>query len=119
MDFGALRARVLGTNLSVHGVPATVTRPAPDDEPIETRGIWISPGTESVPVGSGFSRKEQQLVLALPRTAFADVSKLPRGTRIVAVGPDTSAGERTWQIDGFDGLERDHVRAIVIDVTED
>ena len=115
MDTAALRARVLAVNLDVFGVPMTVTRPAPDNDPIATRGIWITPDTEGMPVGADYRRTEQRNVLALSRL---DVPEIPTGTRAVGAGPAGGA-DRTWQVDGFAGLERDHIRVIVVDVTED
>jgi hypothetical protein len=38
VSFGSLRALAFGINQAVHGVPATVTRPAPDNTPIVDDG---------------------------------------------------------------------------------
>lgn len=115
MDLGPLRALVLSINLEAHGVPVTVTRPAPDDEPIETRGIWLTPDTNEFPIGSDFSRREPIRILALSRLV---VPTVPKGTVIDA--PE-KAGDtmRRWLVDGLDRREADHTRVIVRDVTED
>ena len=42
MDLGPLRTLALEINLAAHGVSATVTRPAPDDTPVSTTGIWYT-----------------------------------------------------------------------------
>ena len=114
MDLGPLRALALTLNLQAHGVPVTVTRPAPNDDPIETRGIWLTTLTESVPSGTDFQRREPFRVMALSR---AIVPTAPRGTEISA--PE-KAGDvtRTWIVDSTDRVEADHVRVIVLPVDE-
>lgn len=116
MDLGSLRALALDLNLSAHGVDVTVTRPVPDDEPIEARGIWLTPTTEGLPIGSELTRREPRRVLALRR---ADVPTVPRGTLIVA--PEKAGDEDTleWRVDGFEHYEADHVRVIVVPVRTD
>jgi hypothetical protein len=51
--------------LEAFGVPATVTRPAPDDTPIETTGIWLEPQFLDEPGGSPFARREAIRVFAV------------------------------------------------------
>lgn len=110
MDNGPLRALVLASNLAAHGVPITVIRPAPDDDPITTRGIWLTWDTESQQAGMDFQRREQRTVMGLRRL---DVPTVPRGTVILAPpkGGDTVQG---WRVDGTDMVFADHVRVIVI-----
>lgn len=115
MDLGALRALVVSTNLAVHGVPAVVTRPAPDNEPIETRGIWMTPETDGEPVGSTFQRREGIRAMALSRGA---VPTIPRGTVVLAREVINSAVKR-WLVDGVQREEPEIWRVFVIDVTED
>lgn len=111
MNFGPLRSLVLSINQAVHGVAATVTRPAPDNAPIETTGIWqVAPLEEQQPFGTDFRRVEPRRVMVLSR---ADVPTIPRGTVIVA--PETLDGvDKTWKVDGLDRTEGDHWRAIVV-----
>lgn len=106
MDLAALRARVLTANFYAHGVVVTVTRPTPDDEPITTRGVWLTTTTEDAPTGE-FSRREPRRVIALKK---ADVPTIKRGALIVA----SELGEsHTWMVDGVDRSEADHWRAVV------
>jgi len=99
MDLGPLRTLALEINLAAHGVSATVTRPAPDDTPVSTTGIWYTqPLDETRPFGTDFQRR--------------DLSTLPRGTTIVA--PETIGGtDKTWVVDGLERVEADTWRAIV------
>lgn len=110
MGLEGLRELVLGTNLAVHGVTATVTRLPPDDTPIETSAIWVTEGldqpvTEGVPFESALQRREPQRVLVL---SLADVPTVPRGTLIVA--PLVPGGaDLMWRVDGsqlVDALQR-------------
>src|SRR5688572_24736493 len=87
MDLGPLRGLATQLAFDAHGVPATVTRPFPDDgTPIVTRGIWVTPGlsrpfTEAFPSDFALQRREPERVMALSR---AEVPAVPRGTRIDA-----------------------------------
>ena len=110
MDLGALRALVSDVNFSAHGVPATVTRPFPDDTPIETIGIWLTPITEDVPLGVDFQKREARHVFALQRST---VPTVPRGTIILA--PEWSHGTALrWRVDGHVQREADHTRVTVV-----
>jgi hypothetical protein len=103
---------VLETNLAVHGVDVTVTRPSPDDTEIETQGIWLTPLTEEMPLNSGLQRHEPRRVMAL---SLSEVPTVPTGTLIV--GPERPGGtDRTWQVDGVERREADHVRVYVVPV---
>ena len=92
------------------GVPATVTRPEPDDTPIETTVIWVPPIPTDFPPGFDAQRQEPQRILALP---LVDVPTAPRGTLIEA--PDVLNGEaQRWLVDGFDRYEFDAMRVVVV-----
>lgn len=84
---------------AVMGVPITVTRPAPDDTPIATRGIWRpAPLEDSRPYGTDFQRVGPRRVMAIGK---ADVDDLPRGSIIAA--PEVIDGvTKNWRVDGFD-----------------
>jgi hypothetical protein len=116
MDLGPLRALALDLTSSAHGVTATVTRPAPDNSPIVTRGIWItSPLGESRPYGTDLQRRDPRRVLALPRSA---VSTLPRGSIVVAAEAPGGA-VKVWRVDGLDPtVVVEQWRAIVIEVLQ-
>lgn len=108
MDLGSLRALALDLNFAAHGVPVTVQ--PPDSDEIETRGIWVTPISEDVPIGSEFSRREPQRVMALSRLA---VPSVPKGTVIQA--PEKSGDEiAVWRVDGLERKDADHHRVIVI-----
>lgn len=106
-DFRPLHAAFI----RAFAVDATVTRPAPDDEPIETEGaIWLPLRTEDVPVGSEFTRRESLRVLSLPK---ADVPTVPTGTEILA--QEVKGGPVLgWRVDGMLHPEVDDHRVIVL-----
>jgi hypothetical protein len=109
MDLGALRARVLAVNMATHGVPVTVTRLAPDDTPIETTGIWMTPASSDVPPGSRLQARSPIRILVV---SSADVPTAARGTTVVA--PWQPGGDdATWVVEGLDHQEADHLRLIV------
>lgn len=90
------------------GLPATVTRPAPDDDPIETTVVWLPP----IPTDLGFDlqRQEPKRILCISR---AHVPTLPRQTVIEAA--EVLDGEvKAWRVDGIERYEFDAIRAFVI-----
>lgn len=91
-------------------VDATVTRPAPNDEPIETEGlVWLPLRTEDVPMGAELTRRESIRVASLPK---ADVPTAPRHTEILA--PEYKGGPILgWRVDGTLHPEVDDIRVIV------
>lgn len=98
--------------MACFGVPATVTRPAPDATPIETTAVWVPSATEGQPIGMEFQRQVAIRVLALPRDL---VPTVPRGTLVVA--PEMLGGDvRTWRVDSTDRIEYDHTRVVVLPV---
>lgn len=111
MNLAPLRALTLSLNVSAHGVDATVTRPTPDDTPIETRVIWVTPATDDFPGSGEFARRDQTRVIALPRSA---VPTVPRGTRIVAaeVGSEVAA---TWKVDATLSVTPEQTRVVVVE----
>jgi hypothetical protein len=101
--------------LAAFGLPAVVTRPVPDNDPITTSGIWVAPIPEDLPVGLTLQRQDPLKVFALP---LADVPTMPRGTVIVAA--ETLGGtDVRWLVDGESRREFDHVRVIVVAAAED
>ncbi len=114
MDFGPLRALALDLTASAHGVAATVSRPAPDDALIVTRGVWITtPLEETRPYGTDFQRRDPRRVFALSR---ATVPTLPRGSVIVAA-EYLGGAIKVWRVDGLDPqVVPEQWRAIVIEV---
>lgn len=103
----------LGLIFDAFSVPVTVT--SPDAVAIATTGVWVTSTTESRPGFSDLQRREQVRVLALQRV---DVGSVPRGTVIVA--PETADGVALrWRVDGFEVLEADCVRVVVVPVPDD
>lgn len=96
------------------GVAARVTRPAPDDDPIETTVVWLEPSPDLNPVGSDFQRRDPIHILALNKD---EVPTVPRGTQIVAVERD-GTDEKTWKVDGPLQNDPDHHKVIVIQVDD-
>jgi hypothetical protein len=112
MDLTALRGRVLAANLAVHGVSATVTRPAPDNTPVTLTGIWLVPfAEEEMPHGRDFPRREPRRLFAIPKSAL---SGCPRNTLIVAAESRTGATSQTWRVDGFERSDADHWRVVLV-----
>lgn len=92
------------------GVPVTVTRPAPDDTPIETVGVWIPSDTPDVPTGSDARRREERKVLGLQREK---VPTLPRGTQVLA--PELKGGTvLRWRVDTVERVDADEYRAALV-----
>lgn len=114
MNLVGLRTIVLDVNFSTHGVPATVTRPAPDDTPIDTRVIWMVAGSEQLPSGAGFGRVGPTQLLALRRD---EVPTVPIGTVILAPPPGSTVAVG-WVVDGIDVVDGDHVHANVLRAQE-
>jgi hypothetical protein len=96
--------------LSAFGVSVTVTRPAPDSNPISTTGIWLPPVLVDVPSSSDLQRKELRRVFSVPRSA---VATLPRGTRIDAAERSGDAVQ-AWRVDEPDAADPVHMRVIVV-----
>lgn len=113
-DLSAIRDLVLEINQFAHGVDAVVTRPAPNDTPIEARALWLTTVSEQRPIGGDAQVSEPQRVMVLSR---AEVPSVPRGTLIVA--PEKAgAADQTWQVDGEVGREADQIRVLVLPVDE-
>ena len=110
MGFEALRALALDLNLTTHGVPATFTLPAPDDDPIETTGIWLTPLTDDFPVGSGFTRRDPIRVMAFSR---AEVPIVKVGSRVLAPEKGGEIAKR-WKVDGLDRQEADKTHVVLV-----
>jgi hypothetical protein len=109
MDIGEVRALALGINFEVHGIDATVTRPAPDDTPIDTRIIWLTVDTADVP-GGPVTRREGLRGMALRRD---EAPTVPRGTEILA--PANFGGDPVgWRVDSTLMVFVDHVRVGVL-----
>lgn len=110
MSFGSLRSLVLGINQAVHGVTATITRPAPDQAPITTTVIWtVEPVSDTQPYGTDLRRGDSRKVLTLSK---ADVPTVPRGTVVVAAEIDGESA-KTWVIDGIERALADQWRVFV------
>lgn len=109
MDLGALRALVRDLNFEAHGIDITVSRTGIDETPLATRGIWVTPITDDVPVGNEFQRREPIKVLAISST----IGGVPRGSIVMA--PELSGGTiRRWRVDGVERQEVDHGRFVVL-----
>jgi len=96
--------------LSTFGVPATVVRPAPDDAPIATTGVWLSRAAEQFPGGAEIRRAQRDYLMALP---VADLPTVPLLTRVAA--PDIGGGPvLSWIVDGFDRLDAEFRYVILV-----
>ena len=94
------------------GVPATVTRPVPEDEPLEATGVWVSEDAMEMPGNSALRRREQIRVMAFRRS---EVATIPTGTLVVA--PELLGGdERTWRVDSYAGGDSEVHRVYLVPV---
>lgn len=94
-------------------VAAVVTPPGGDA--VETTGIWVTPATEDFPPAADVKKREQRRVFSLRR---AEISSVPLRTLIEA--PDYGSNVvRRWRVDGFDRLESDILRVVVIPAPEE
>lgn len=110
MALGSLRTLALELNLDAHGLPATVTRPAPDNAPITTSGIWLRPEETAQPFGTERRRHDPRKILVLPKSAVVDA---PRGTTIV-IAEQFGEDQRSWVVEGYaPSGDVDHHRVIV------
>lgn len=113
MSLDAAWAVGVGVMFTTMGVPAVVTRPAPNDTPIETRLIWVDRSTPDVPDAQA-PRREVRRVAAFQVSA---VSALPKGTRVVAAESQVGSA-RAWRVDGTDRVEVDQIRVVLLPVTD-
>ena len=90
------------------GISVTVTPPGSDA--VLATGFWVLPLTEDRPGASDVLRREARHVLTLRRS---EVPTVPRGTLIDAADIGSVVVQR-WRVDGFDRVEADHVRVIVV-----
>jgi hypothetical protein len=104
-----LRALVLETSFAVHGVDITVKRPAPDNDPIDTRGIWLRPlHQEAVPYGN-LHKRDPHRILMIPRS---DVPTMREGTLVEA--PDEAGVDRRWRVETHDLTEADYWQLVLL-----
>jgi hypothetical protein len=113
VDINAIRSLALSAAVASMGVTATVTPVG--EVAVETRGIWVEYPNETMPVGHDFQRREPRRIFALPLAGLPGVPA--RGSRIVTV-PFGGTAPRTFQVDGVDRTEADHVRVILSPVAE-
>lgn len=113
MSLDALRASALDATFNILGVPITVTRPAPDDTPIVTTGVWLErPLEEPRAFGQDFQRLDARKVLGIIRTST--LQSVPRGTMILAPELEGTI-DKTWQVDGYsNAVEPDLLRVLVV-----
>ncbi len=115
MDLTSLRAIAQDVGFAAFGVPATVTRPAPDNTSVVTTAVWLpEPLDETRPAGTDFQRREPRKVLALRRGD--SLPTMPRGTIVAA--PEISGGAaKNWRVDELDRTLPDEWRVIVVRVS--
>jgi hypothetical protein len=97
------------------GVPATVTRPAPDHAAIETTATWVPEFTEDAPAGGGFARREPRRILALLRSA---VPTVPLKTIVLAPLVLDGVVQR-WRVDGLMSTDAEHHRVVVVEYADE
>jgi hypothetical protein len=108
MDLGSVELLAVDAIHGVLSVPATVTRPAPDDLPIVTTAVWVTSREQDL--GLDLQRREPQRLVALK---LAAVPTVPRGTIVVA--PERSGGLATrWRVEGPDRSDPYETRVVVV-----
>lgn len=113
MSLDALRSFALGATFNVMGVAATITRPAPNNTPVVTTGIWLDEKREQEPFGTDFQKRGARKVFAV--AVSAALPNAPRGTVVVAAELEGAAA-KTWRVDGYDGeVEPDLMRLILVE----
>lgn len=96
------------------GVAATVRRPPPDEEPIETVVAWPAPLPTDVPGGAEWARQEPKKTMGLSRS---EVLTVPIGTIVEA--PEVGGGTvKTWRVDGIVSVDPEETRVTVVEVPE-
>jgi hypothetical protein len=111
MNLSGLRTLTLTRNFSVFGLPAMVTRPAPQHTPITTRGIWVRSETDGLPSGLAAQRRSRRKVIALQ---VRDVPSVPRGTLIQMAETHAPDILRTWRVDEPVEIAETHVSVAVV-----
>src|SRR4051812_44470006 len=105
----------MSSMVTAFGLAITVTRPSPDDDAVQTSGIWLSPAEEPQPYGSDLNRAGPRPVMAIPLTT--SLPNVPRGTLIVAPEYDGGPSLR-WQVDGLvDAKRPDEARVFLKQIT--
>ena len=95
-------------------VAATVTRPAPDDTPIVTEGVWLPEQTSELLGGTEMRRQDMRRIFCLDRS----IGAVPRGTRIAA-SEELGGTVKTWVVEGPDREEHDLLRVVVLPLAAD
>jgi len=103
MNFDTARTAAVDANFGVYGVPATVTRPAPDDTPVSCTVILrVEQLQERRFPGGDLQKREGRRVMSFQKADFA--TSLPRGTTVAA--PERKgAADKAWQIDSIDRVD--------------
>lgn len=96
--------------MDAFSVPAVVTLEF--QNPVTTRGIWITPEADADPAGSDLQRRELKRVMAFTRT---DIPVIPIGTKVVA--PEFEGQpSKTWNVDALDLADDEHKRVVLVEV---
>lgn len=90
------------------GVAVTVTPNGGD--PVETVGAWILPSTESEPAAFALQRREARSVMALRRDEAGPIAK----GCVIDAPPYGSTVSQRWKVDGFDRVEPDILRVVLV-----
>lgn len=114
MGLGSLENLSNDIIFDVMSVPATITRPEPQTDPIAVSIVWMTPTTEDTIGAFATQRREKRRVFAV-RTA--QISSIPRGSIVVAAD-EFGGNAKRWRCDGPDRSEADLNRYIVIPDTD-
>lgn len=111
MDLVSLRSLALSTLQSVFGVDVTVT--PVDGDPVSVTGVWMTPAPTDGPLAD-LKRRDRRRVMVFRRT---DVPTLQRGS-LVQAAELGAADVADWRVDGFEVIDAEQIRAVLVPVTE-
>ena len=100
----------LSAPMDAFSVPAVVTLEY--QNPVTTRGIWVTPEADATPFGAELQRKELKRVMAF---SIAKIPALPIGTKVVAPEFDGEAS-KTWKVDALDSADDEFKHVVLVEV---
>jgi hypothetical protein len=93
-------------------VPITVTRPAPNDTPVASVGVWLLDMIPS-PEEAVFQKREVRRDMAISRT---DVDVIEKGTTVNAPPRDGGVAVN-WTVDSVVAIEANATRVSLVPAT--
>lgn len=120
MAIQGLRELMLDVSLGAHGVPATVTRPAPDDDPVSTTVVWQpnarrTRSDEVYPFRNELDQRQaERRVVSVP---VSGLSTLPIGS-VITAALIAGGTAKSWRVEELEREEAEERRVVVVPVPE-